>query len=163
MASVYGTAQRSTRRFVRGRAFPSQRAPRSGCGATAADWEPFGGEVAIPPETGVPRALSATEIRDRYAGQIVEGVHEIRNFAFTHYYGPACALISTRSDRQKTHGTWHVDDDDRLCIHLNGDDEICRGVIEIDGVTRKFVDIGRGRTKFVVTFKSFRTGGPDDL
>ena len=56
-----------------------------------------------------------------------------------------------------------VDDDNRLCIHLNGDDEICRGVIEIDGVTRKFVDIGRGRTKFVVTFKSFRTGGPDDL
>ncbi len=123
-----------------------------------------GREVAVPPpEVGAPRALSATEIRNRFSGQIVEGVHENQNFAFTHYYGPDGRLISVRSDRQKTHGTWHVDDDDRLCIHLNGDDEICRGVIEIDGVTKKFVRTRSGKTKIVVTFKSFRDGGPGDI
>ena len=139
---------------------------------TVATRELSGREVALPQldvratpphEAGARRALSAREIRNRFSGQIVEGVNEIRNFTFTQYYGPDGALISTRSDREMYRGTWRVGDDDRLCIHLKGDKELCRGVIEIDGVTRKFVKTRRGRIKFVVTFKSFRTGGPDDL
>ena len=125
--------------------------------------EPTGGEIAILADTGIPRMLSAAEIRDRFAGQIVEGVHETRNFSFTHYYSPAGALISVRSGRSKNHGTWHAGDDDRLCIHFDGDDELCRAVIEIDGVIKKIVETRRGKTKIIVTFKSFRTGGPDDL
>ncbi len=124
---------------------------------------PTEAQAAPPPEAGAPRVLSATEIRNRFFGQIVEGVHEIRNFTFTHYYGPDGDLISARSDREMYRGTWRVGDDDRLCIHLKGDKELCRGVIEIDGVTKKFVKTRRGRIKFVVTFKSFRFGGPGDL
>ncbi len=139
---------------------------------TVATRDSSGREVAVPPldfrsapppEAGAPRALSATEIRNRFSGQIVEGVHEIRNFAFTHYYGPDGGLISVRSDRQKIRGTWRVGDDDRLCIHLKGDEELCPGVIEIDGVTKKFVRTRGGKTKIVVTFKSFRAGGPGDI
>ena len=63
----------------------------------------------------------------------------------------------------RTRGTWRVGDDDRLCIHLKGDEELRRGVIEIEGVTKKFVRTRSGKIKIVVTFKSFRTGGPDDL
>ncbi len=122
-----------------------------------------GGEIAVPAETGVPRTLSATEIRDRFAGHIVEGVHEIRNFTFTHYYDPDGGLISARSDRQRTRGTWRVSNDNRLCIHFKGNEELCRGVIEIDGVTKKFVKTRSGKTKIVVTFKSFRAGGPGDI
>ncbi len=44
-ASVYCTAQRSTRRIISGRAFPIQRVPRPGCVTAAADWEPSGRTV----------------------------------------------------------------------------------------------------------------------
>ena len=118
---------------------------------------------AQPPEAAAPRTLSEAEIRNLFSGQIVEGVHEIQNYKFVHYYGRGGDLISVRSDRQRTHGTWRVGDDDRLCIHLKRDEELCRGVIEIDGVTKKFVKTRSGKTKFVVTFKSFRAGGPDNL
>ncbi len=121
-------------------------------------------DLLTPPQVPTsPRALSAAEIRDLFSGQIVEGVHEIQGFDFAHYYGGDGSLISVRSDRGKTNGTWRVLDDDRLCIHLRRGQEICREVMQIEGVTKKFVKTRSGDTKIVVTFKSFRAGGPGDI
>jgi hypothetical protein len=75
-------------------------------------------------------------------------------------YGSSLAMSANGMDRPCT---WRVGDDDRLCIHVKGDEELCRGVIEIDGVTIKFVRTRSGKTKIVVTFKSFRAGGPGDI
>lgn len=131
---------------------------------TVETWNASDREVVTPPqESKSPRTLSTAEIRYLFSGQIVEGIHEIQNFKFIHYYGRDGDLISVQPNGRKTKGTWRISDDERLCIHLKGDQEICRGVMQIDGVTKKFVETRSGKTKIVVTFKSFRTGGPGDI